>query len=118
MVSIIIGLVSNLVALLVAERLITGFSVTHDWMGLAIVVVLLTVANAIVLPILRFMLKPLIWLTLGILGFVLNGVLIYLVDIFSTGLTINGLVPLILATVVIGATNATIGYLASIFGKN
>lgn len=115
MLAILISLASNLAALLIAERLITGFSVTHDWVGLAIVVVLLAVANSLILPILRFVLKPLIWLTLGILGFVLNGVLIYLVDIFSTGLTINGLVPLVLATVVIGATNATISYLTQAF---
>ncbi len=115
MLAILISLASNLAALLIAERLITGFSVTHDWVGLAIVVVLLTVANSFILPMLRFVLKPLIWLTLGLLGFALNGVLIYLVDIFSTGLTINGLVPLVLATVVIGAVNATIGYLTKAF---
>lgn len=110
-----IGLGSNLAALLAAEYLITGFSVTDDWMGIAIVVLLLTLANSFVLPILRFMLKPLIWLTLGILGFVLNGVLIYLVDIFSSGLTISGLIPLVLATVVIGAVNATISLAAKAF---
>ncbi len=120
MLAILISLASNLAALLIAERLIntwipSGFSVTHEWIGLAIVVALLTVANSFILPILRFVLKPLIWLTLGILGFALNGVLIYLVDIFSTGLTINGLVPLVLATVVIGATNATISYLTKAF---
>lgn len=115
MLSILIGLGSNLAALLAAEYLIDGFAVTDDWMGIAIVVLLLTLANSFVLPILRFMLKPLIWLTLGILGFVLNGVLIYLVDIFSSGLTISGLIPLVLATVVIGAVNATISFGAKAF---
>ncbi len=115
MVRILIGLVSNLAALLAAEYLITGFSVTNDWAGLAIVVGLFTLANSFVLPILRFMLKPLIWLTLGLLNFALNGVLIYVVDIVSDGITIDGLIPLLLATVVMGAVNATIAYGAKAF---
>ncbi|TSC83288.1 MAG: hypothetical protein G01um101419_118, partial [Parcubacteria group bacterium Gr01-1014_19] len=45
----------------------------------------------------------------------LNGVLIYVVDIVSDGITIDGLIPLLLATVVMGAVNATIAYGAKAF---
>lgn len=115
MIRIALSLVSNLAALLIAERLITGFSVTNDWIGIAIVVALLTIANSIILPIIRFTLKPLIWLTAGLLGFVVSGLLIYLVDIASEGITIDGLVPLVLATIVIGAVNATIAFFTKAF---
>lgn len=115
MLSIVISLASNLAALLIAGRVISGFSVTSDWVGIGIVVVLLAIANSLVLPILRTILKPLVWLTFGLLGFILNGLLIYGVDKLSTGLTIDGIVPLVLATVVIGAVNATISYVTKIF---
>ena len=101
MKKIIIGLVSNLVAILLAEYLITGF--------------LFTIANSFILPILRFVFKPLIWLTAGLLALAFNGLLIYIVDILSAGITISGPIPLILATIVIGMVNATFAYGAKAF---
>lgn len=111
---VIIGLISNWLALMAAERLIADFHVVDDWIGLITVVALFTLANSLVLPAARIILKPLLWLTLGLGSFVLNGALIYLVDIYSEGITINGFLPLILATVVIGAINATISYITKI----
>ncbi|KKU77083.1 MAG: hypothetical protein UY12_C0023G0015 [Parcubacteria group bacterium GW2011_GWA2_47_8b] len=115
MKKIIIGLVSNLVAILLAEYLITGFQVVNDWKGFAIVVILFTIANSFILPILRFVFKPLIWLTAGLLALAFNGLLIYIVDILSAGITISGPIPLILATIVIGMVNATFAYGAKAF---
>ncbi len=113
-VRIVVGLISNWLALMAAERLIGGFVVIDDLFGLLTVIALFTLANSLILPAVRIILKPLLWLTLGIGPFVLNGILIYLVDIYSEGITINGFIPLILATVVIGAVNATISYVTKI----
>lgn len=115
MKKIIIGLISNLAAILLAEYLISGFQVVNNWQGFAIVVILFTIANSFVLPMLRFVLKPLIWLTAGLLALALNAALIYIVDILSAGITISGLIPLILATIVIGMVNATFAYGAKAF---
>lgn len=114
LVRIIVGLVSNWLALMAAEYLISGFHVVDDLVGLVTVVALFTLANSIILPAVRIILKPLLWLTLGLGSFVLNGALIYLVDIYSEGITIDGFVALLLATVVVGAVNATIGYITKI----
>ena len=114
LVRIIVGLISNWLALMAAERLIGGFVVVDDLFGLLTVIALFTLANSLILPAARIILKPLLWLTLGLGPFVLNGALIYLVDIYSEGITISGFTPLILATVVIGAVNATIGYVTKI----
>lgn len=114
LVRIIVGLISNWLALMAAEYLISGFSVVDDLLGLITVVALFTLANSLILPALRIILKPLFWLTLGLGPLVLNGVLIYLVDIYSEGITISGFVPLLLATVVVGAVNATVGYAVKI----
>ena len=115
MKKIIIGLISNLAAILLAEYLISGFQVVNNWQGFAIVVILFTIANSFVLPMLRFVLKPLIWLTAGLLALALNAALIYIVDILSAGITISGLIPLILATIVIGMVTATFAYGAKAF---
>lgn len=118
MLKLIIALGSNLVAILAAEYFVAGFEVTNDWIGFAIVVVLFTIANSLILPMLRFILKPFIWLTLGLLALALNGALIYAVDILSEGITISGLVPLILATIIVGLVNAFFALGAKAFDKN
>ena len=117
MLKLIIALVSNAVAILAAEYFITGFEVTNDLVGFAIVVLLFTVANSLILPMLRMIFKPFIWLTLGLLAVALNGVLIYFVDILSEGITISGLAPLILATIIIGIVNAFFALGAKAFDK-
>lgn len=106
MLKLIIALISNLAAVLVAEYVVIGFNVTDNIVGFAIVVALLTVANSFFLPMLRFIAKPFSWLTLGLLPFILNGALIYAVDFISGGITISGLLPLLYATVIIGIINA------------
>lgn len=106
MLRLLIALISNAVAILAAKYFVTGFEVTSDYVGFAVLVVLFTVANSLILPMLRFILKPLIWLTLGLGAVVINGVLIYIVDILSNSITISGLIPLLLATVIIGLVNA------------
>lgn len=109
----LISLVSNAIAIFAAEYFVPGFEVTNDWSGLAIVVLLFTAANSLVLPVLRFILKPLIWLTLGLFSLVINGALIYVVDILSEGITISGLLPLLLATIIIGLINAIFSWISS-----
>lgn len=106
MLRLIIALASNLVAILAAEYLIEGFEVTNDWVGFSIVVLLFTIANSLILPMLRLILKPLIWLTLGLGAVIINGALIYAVDILSEGITISGFTALLLATILIGLINA------------
>ena len=108
-------LISNLAAILITEYFVPGFQVTHDPVGLAVVVALFMVANSIILPVLRTVLKPLIWLTAGLLGIALNGILLYIVDKLSEGITISGLSALIISTIVIGVVNATLSYGARIF---
>jgi putative membrane protein len=115
MLKLIIILLGNAVAILAAEYFVPGFEVTDDPIGFAVVVILLTVANSFILPMLRFIFKPFIWLTLGLLAVLLNGFLIYIVDILSENITIGGIVPLLLATVIIGIVNAFFALGAKVF---
>lgn len=118
MLKLLIALASNAAAILAAKYFVTGFEVTDNLVGFAIVVLLFTVANSLILPMLRIIFKPFIWLTLGLLAVVLNGILIYAVDILSDNITISGLVPLLLATIIIGLVNAFFALGAKAFDKS
>lgn len=118
MLRIIIALLSNLAAILAAEYLIAGFEVADDLFGLGTVVVLFAVANSFILPMFKVILKPFSWLTLGLLPLLLNGVLIYVVDILSDNITISGLASLIYATIIVGVINALFALGATAFKKN
>lgn len=117
MLKLLIALVSNLAAILTAKYLVAGFEVTNDLVKLAILVVLFTIANSLILPMLRMIFKPFIGITLGLLAVALNGVLIYIIDIISDSITISGFIPLVLATIIIGLVNAIFALGAKAFGK-
>ncbi len=118
MLKLIIALLSNVVAIWAAEFFINGFKVTGDLAGFAVVVILFTIANSFFLPMLRVIFKPLSWLTFGLFPLVLNGALIYAIDFISDGITINGLLPLLYATVIIGIVNAFFALGAKAFKKD
>ena len=117
MLRLIIALLSNAAAILAVEYFVDGFQVTHEPLGFAIVVILFAIANSFILPMLRVVLKPLTWLTFGLLPTVLNGILIYIIDIASDGITISGLLPLIYATIIVGIVNAFFAWGATAFKK-
>ena len=112
---LIIEIIGNAAALWVATRLIPGFSVTPTVEGFFVTALLLALVNLILRPLLKFVLTPLIILTLGLLTIILNAGLLLLVDKFSGDLTIDGLVPLFLATILMSIVNGVFHGLASPF---
>ena len=117
MIRLLIAFISNVVAILATEYFVTGFQVTHEPVGFVIVALLFTLANGILLPMLRFILKPIIVITFGLFALVLNGAMIYAVDFFSANITISGLLPLIYATIIVGIVNAFFAWGATAFKK-
>jgi putative membrane protein len=102
----IISFAVNIAVLFVASRFIEGFSVTPTTASFLVAAALLTLANALVKPILKLFFFPLIILTLGLFTLVINAVLLYALDVVLTSVTIAGLVPLAYATLI-----ATVGNL-------
>lgn len=100
--------ISNLVAVMAADYFIGGFDVSLEPANLLFVVGLLTLFNVFVRPILKFLFTPLIILTLGLFTIVINGVILYSVDILSENITISGLTPLLYATLLISFLNIII----------
>lgn len=111
----IIAVGSNALALFAVKWLVPAVEITGDPLGFVILLALFTIANSLILPMARFILKPLSILTFGLIGVILNGILIYIVDILSKEITINGFLPLLMATVIVGAINGTIAYGARVF---
>jgi putative membrane protein len=104
----IITFLANLLALILAARLLEGFSVTPAAESFFVVALLLTITNFFLRPILKFFLAPLIFLTLGLFSIIVNASLLLLVDKFSDQLTISGLGTLLAATIVIAIVNGII----------
>lgn len=104
-VKIILFIIVNALAILIAAHFVQGFIFEGNLTELAIAATILTLCNTFIRPLLKFLLAPLITLTFGILAIVINAFILHLLDKFSLSITINGLSPLILATIIISFVN-------------
>src|SRR3989344_4506009 len=95
---IILTTSANLAAVLFAAYFVPEFQVTANVQGLIPLVLTLSLLNIIIRPIVKIILSPLIFITFGLFTILINAGMIFIIDIFSESLTINGLVPLIMAT--------------------
>ncbi len=90
---LIIRLLLNAGALLVVAYLIDGFSVEAFWPAAVVAALILGIANAILKPILVVLTLPINILTLGLFTFVINAGLLWLVQSFVSGFTIDQFWP-------------------------
>lgn len=110
----IITLVANSAGLYLAALYIPGFSAPTDLPGLVVAALTLTAINLLVKPIIKLVLSPLIFLTLGLASILVNLAALYLLDYLLTSVTISGILPLILATLTLGAINSVIHLITKI----
>ena len=108
----VLRLLINAVALWAAVRFINGITYEGTWVGLLGVALVFGILNAIVRPILYLLTCPLVFLTLGLFVFVLNGVMLWLTSALSDSLGlafhVDGLVPAILGALVISIVSAVL----------
>ncbi|MDO8911041.1 MAG: phage holin family protein [Phenylobacterium sp.] len=79
------------------------------WLDLLLAALLLGLVNAIVRPIVFLLTLPLTILTLGLFLLVVNAAMIGLVALLLPGFTISGLIPGILASIIVGVVSWTGG---------
>ena len=103
---LIIKLVINGVLLYAATRYFSGFILEGGIEIFAVGALLLTLLNAFLRPILKFLGALLPFITFALLAVVFNGLIIYLADIYLTNLAISGLWALVLDAILIGMVNA------------
>lgn len=109
---IIFSVFSNSLAILGASYFIKDFLFSGSFVDLLMAAGIFTIINIFVRPIMKLLMGPLIILTLGLFIFVINALTVVLLDFFSASITINGLVPLLLTTLVFGITNILVNFSA------
>ena len=75
------------------------------WLDLLLAALLLGLVNAIVRPVVFLLTLPLTILTLGLFLLVVNAAMIGLVALLLPGFTISGLIPGILASIIVGVVS-------------
>lgn len=98
-------LASNTLALLAADYFVEGFFIQPTWQSYLKVAAVFTILNLFLRPILKLVLSPLIFITLGLGVIIVNALILYGLDWLLNDITITGLYPLIYATLIIGVVN-------------
>lgn len=92
------NLVVNILAILVVEYLVPGFSVNNLWTAFVASIVI-GIVNTLIKPILQFIALPITILTLGLFAFVINVILLYLVSLIVPGFIIDSLLTAAIASI-------------------
>lgn len=101
----------NAAGLWLASYLITQFDLIKTPESILTVALVLTVLNFLVRPILKFLLAPLILLTLGLGLIAINAFILFLLDILSKDLSIQGIPALLGATLIVSGVNIIFHFL-------
>lgn len=97
-----------MVALFAASYFVPGFSVANDFVALAGAGAILTALNFLLRPVLKLFFGPLMVLTLGLFSIMVNGLLLYVLDIVSAAVTIEGYLALLVGALVVSAVNVVL----------
>ncbi len=106
----IIQILTNGLAIFLADYLVPGFIFEGDILTLAIAGLILGLINVFVRPILRLISTPLIVLSLGLFIIVINMALLWLLEYFVPELTITGFWTYLWGSLIISAVNLVFGY--------
>ena len=109
----ILRFLGNSTALYLANQTIEGFVFRGDYKDYLVAGALLTLLNLALKPILKILVGPLIWLTLGLFTLVINGAIIWVVDYFLDFMAIQDYMALIWTTVIV----SLIGIIIRIISK-
>jgi putative membrane protein len=109
---------SYLLALILAGNFIAGFTITSNFTDLLIAAGTFTLINWLLRPLIKALLSPIIFLTLGLFTLVINAGMLYLLDILSLNVTLSGTEPLIYGTLLITGVNIVLHFSAKTLFKN
>ena len=105
----VIRLFVNALALSAAARLVSGIDLHGDLGDVLIVALVFGLLNALVKPFLILLSFPVILLTLGLFAFVLNGVMLIVTANLTENLSVSGLWPAIIGSLVVSFVSALLG---------
>ena len=102
---IVISILVNAVGLMAAANYVPGFTLSGSLATTVFVALILTLLNITLKPVLRLFLGPIIILTLGFGLILVNAFILYILDILSNNLMIEGIPALLWGSVIIGVLN-------------
>lgn len=104
---IVINFLVQGIAVFVSSLIVPGVMV-ESYATAILVAVLLAVVNTLVKPILFLLTLPLTILTLGLFTFVLNAVMILIVDALIAGFEVQGIISALLFSLVLSLVNGVL----------
>jgi putative membrane protein len=104
MIGFLVQAIFTAIGLWIASAVLPGVEVA-SLTTLAIAALALGVVNALIKPIAVILTLPLTIITLGLFLLVINGAMIGLVAMFMDGFKVDGLIPAILAAVIVSITS-------------
>ena len=105
MISFIIRIFGNSLALYVAYYFVPGFVINGSWKEYLLAGSFLGLLNLVVKPVLKLISMPIIILTLGLFTLVINGLLLWTVDYIFDFVSIRDITALLYAVVIITIVN-------------
>jgi|SRR3989338_2549304 len=105
MIGFLLRILGSSLALYTASWLVVGFGFTGGIKEYAIAGIVMGFLNVIVRPVLKLISFPIIILTLGLFTIVINALILWLVDYIFDFITINNIMALVWATIVIFVVN-------------
>lgn len=102
---IIIGLLSNVLALYLANLWVSGFNVIGGWKAYLIAGIVLGILNLIVRPVLKIITFPLVVVSLGLFLIVINAIILWLTAQLTGYIVIDNYYALLWATLLAAAVN-------------
>ena len=107
-VKFIVRILINAVALWITAYVIPGVFFEGGIVPLLIAALIFTALNILLKPLFKLFFGPLIILTLGIFSLIINAGILLILDIISDPLRIEGYLPLLGATLLIGIVNVVL----------
>ena len=105
MKNLLIRLLINAGALWAAARWVSGIELTSSMTGILVVAFIFGLVNALIRPVVKFLAFPLIFLTLGLATFLINGAMLWLTAQLTPHLSVRGMGAAIIGSVVISVVS-------------
>lgn len=109
---LLLRILANSAAILIATRYIPGFLFSGSPFDLLIAGIVIGLINSFIKPIIELISLPVVFLTLGLFNIVINVGLLFLADKLLTQLTIQGFWPAFWGVIVISFVNHLISHLS------
>lgn len=110
--ALLISIIVNALSVMIAAYIIPGVTV-DSFLTAVLVTIVMGFMNVIVKPILTLLTLPITVLTLGLFLFVINLIILYLVDAVIPGFEIGGILSAILFSIVLSVIGSITNGLAA-----